>query len=80
MLNFDSFTWSTASSKVYLSPSSLPLMIPAWKGHCLVIGFSKDVSGFVVLLYLSVLNVYYPLIGLLGQKGAIGGWKNRSLQ
>uniref|UniRef100_A0A1J3EU61 Acyl-CoA-binding domain-containing protein 4 n=1 Tax=Noccaea caerulescens TaxID=107243 RepID=A0A1J3EU61_NOCCA len=36
VLNFDSFTWSTASSKVYLSPSSLPLMIPAWKGHCLV--------------------------------------------
>jgi hypothetical protein len=37
VLNFDSCTWSTASSKVYLSPSSLPLMIPAWKGHCLVI-------------------------------------------
>ncbi|ESQ41861.1 hypothetical protein EUTSA_v10012828mg [Eutrema salsugineum] len=36
VLNFDSFTWSSASSKVYLSPSSLPLMIPAWKGHCLV--------------------------------------------
>uniref|UniRef100_A0A1J3CFY3 Acyl-CoA-binding domain-containing protein 4 n=1 Tax=Noccaea caerulescens TaxID=107243 RepID=A0A1J3CFY3_NOCCA len=36
VLNFDLFTWSTASSKVYLSPSSLPLMIPAWKGHCLV--------------------------------------------
>ncbi|KAL1197801.1 Acyl-CoA-binding domain-containing protein 6 [Cardamine amara subsp. amara] len=36
VLNFDTFTWSTASSKVYLSPSSLPLMIPAWKGHCLV--------------------------------------------
>ncbi|XP_010420635.1 PREDICTED: acyl-CoA-binding domain-containing protein 4-like isoform X2 [Camelina sativa] len=36
VLNFDSFTWSTVSSKVYLSPSSLPLMIPAWKGHCLV--------------------------------------------
>ncbi|KAG7551129.1 Kelch repeat type 1 [Arabidopsis thaliana x Arabidopsis arenosa] len=36
VLNFDSCTWSTASSKVYLSPSSLPLMIPAWKGHCLV--------------------------------------------
>ncbi|CAN8300524.1 unnamed protein product [Cochlearia groenlandica] len=36
VLNFDSFTWSTASSKVYLSPSSLPLMIPSWKGHCLV--------------------------------------------
>ncbi|KAG2273578.1 hypothetical protein Bca52824_056133 [Brassica carinata] len=36
VLNFDSFTWSTVSSKVYLSPSSLPLMIPSWKGHCLV--------------------------------------------
>ncbi|XP_023637396.1 acyl-CoA-binding domain-containing protein 5 [Capsella rubella] len=36
VLNFDTFTWSTASSKVYLSPSSLPLKIPSWKGHCLV--------------------------------------------
>ncbi|CAH8391996.1 unnamed protein product [Eruca vesicaria subsp. sativa] len=37
VLNFDSFTWSTVSSKVYLSPSSLPLMIPSWKGHCLTV-------------------------------------------
>ncbi|XP_010524754.1 PREDICTED: acyl-CoA-binding domain-containing protein 4 [Tarenaya hassleriana] len=36
VLNFDTFTWAAASSKVYLSPSSLPLKIPAWKGHCLV--------------------------------------------
>ncbi|KAM3707629.1 hypothetical protein ACB098_02G039900 [Castanea mollissima] len=36
VLNFDRFTWSTASSKIYLSPSSLPLKIPACKGHSLV--------------------------------------------
>lgn len=37
VLNFDSFSWTTSSSKVYLSPSSLPLKIPACKGHSLVI-------------------------------------------
>ncbi|KAH1146413.1 hypothetical protein AAZX31_15G091800 [Glycine max] len=36
VLNFDRFSWTTASSKLYLSPSSLPLKIPACKGHCLV--------------------------------------------
>ncbi|KAK4759248.1 hypothetical protein SAY87_022379 [Trapa incisa] len=36
VLNFDQFSWSTASSKLYLSPSSLPLKIPACKGHSLV--------------------------------------------
>uniref|UniRef100_A0A6J1C8V2 Acyl-CoA-binding domain-containing protein 5 n=1 Tax=Momordica charantia TaxID=3673 RepID=A0A6J1C8V2_MOMCH len=36
VLNFDKFTWSRASSKLYLSPSSLPLKIPACKGHSLV--------------------------------------------
>lgn len=36
MLNFDSFSWTTASSKLYLSPTSLPLKIPACKGHSLV--------------------------------------------
>ncbi|XP_004486044.1 uncharacterized protein [Cicer arietinum] len=36
VLNFDTFSWTTASSKLYLSPSSLPLQIPACKGHCLV--------------------------------------------
>ncbi|GLU08345.1 hypothetical protein SLE2022_252630 [Rubroshorea leprosula] len=36
VLNFDNFTWSTASSKLYLSPSSLPLKIPACMGHSLV--------------------------------------------
>ncbi|KAG7028961.1 Acyl-CoA-binding domain-containing protein 4 [Cucurbita argyrosperma subsp. argyrosperma] len=36
VLNFDKYTWSTASSKLYLSPSSLPLKIPACKGHSLV--------------------------------------------
>ncbi|WVY94950.1 hypothetical protein V8G54_034038 [Vigna mungo] len=36
VLNFDRFLWTTASSKLYLSPSSLPLKIPACKGHCLV--------------------------------------------
>ncbi|XP_050220345.1 acyl-CoA-binding domain-containing protein 4 isoform X2 [Mercurialis annua] len=36
VLNFDHFTWTTISSKLYLSPSSLPLKIPACKGHSLV--------------------------------------------
>ncbi|QCD77005.1 acyl-CoA-binding domain-containing protein 6-like [Vigna unguiculata] len=36
VLNFDRFLWTMASSKLYLSPSSLPLKIPACKGHCLV--------------------------------------------
>ncbi|CAN1807088.1 Acyl-CoA-binding domain-containing protein 6 [Linum perenne] len=36
VLNFDLFTWTTVSSKLYLSPTSLPLKIPACKGHCLV--------------------------------------------
>ncbi|CAN1164468.1 Acyl-CoA-binding domain-containing protein 6 [Linum perenne] len=36
VLNFDKFTWTTASSKLYLSPSRMPLKIPACKGHCLV--------------------------------------------
>lgn len=36
VLNFETFSWTTASSKLYLSPSSLPLKIPACKGHSLV--------------------------------------------
>ncbi|XP_034895746.1 uncharacterized protein [Populus alba] len=36
VLKFDQFTWTTISSKLYLSPSSLPLKIPACRGHCLV--------------------------------------------
>ncbi|KAF9605346.1 hypothetical protein IFM89_016481 [Coptis chinensis] len=36
VLNFEKFTWTTASSKLYLSPTSLPLKSPACKGHCLV--------------------------------------------
>ncbi|GAB4851249.1 hypothetical protein Ancab_030546 [Ancistrocladus abbreviatus] len=36
VLNFDQFSWTTASSKIYLSPTSLPLKIPACKGHSLV--------------------------------------------
>ncbi|XWS53656.1 hypothetical protein CRYUN_Cryun10bG0019500 [Craigia yunnanensis] len=36
VLNFDNFSWTTASSKLYLSPSSLPLKIPSCKGHSLV--------------------------------------------
>lgn len=64
VLNFDSFTWSTVSSKVYLSPSSLPLMIPSWKGHCLVI----LIVCFVVL-YLLVLIVFFnPFVRSLGVK------------
>ncbi|XP_062108581.1 acyl-CoA-binding domain-containing protein 6 isoform X2 [Humulus lupulus] len=30
------FTWTKASSKLYLSSSSLPLKIPSCKGHCLI--------------------------------------------
>ncbi|KAG5011156.1 hypothetical protein AAZX31_07G232200 [Glycine max] len=36
VLTFDRFSWTMASSKLYLSPSSLPLKIPACKGHSLV--------------------------------------------
>ncbi|KAL3508060.1 hypothetical protein ACH5RR_033442 [Cinchona calisaya] len=36
VLHFDRFSWSTASSKVYLSPTSFLLKIPACKGHALV--------------------------------------------
>ncbi|KAK8709864.1 hypothetical protein V6N13_060865 [Hibiscus sabdariffa] len=36
VLNFNDFSWTTASSKLYLSPSSLPLKIPSCKGHTLV--------------------------------------------
>lgn len=36
VLNFDQFSWTTASSKIYLSPTNLPLKIPACKGHSLV--------------------------------------------
>ncbi|KAG4131863.1 hypothetical protein ERO13_D09G241100v2 [Gossypium hirsutum] len=36
VLNFDNFSWTSASSKLYLSPSSFPLKIPSCKGHCLV--------------------------------------------
>ncbi|KAK1428938.1 hypothetical protein QVD17_17778 [Tagetes erecta] len=36
VLNLENFSWTTASSRLYLSPSSLQLKIPACKGHCLV--------------------------------------------
>ncbi|KAK3009434.1 hypothetical protein RJ639_013183, partial [Escallonia herrerae] len=36
VLDLDRFSWTTASSKLYLSPSSLPLKIPACRGHSLV--------------------------------------------
>lgn len=36
VLNFERFSWTTASSRLYLSPTSLPLKIPACKGHSLV--------------------------------------------
>lgn len=36
VLRFDRFSWTAASSKLYLSPSSLPLKIPACRGHSLV--------------------------------------------
>ncbi|XP_057771991.1 uncharacterized protein LOC130991673 [Salvia miltiorrhiza] len=36
VLSFDRFSWTPVSSKLYLSPTSLPLKIPACKGHALV--------------------------------------------
>ncbi|XP_077218944.1 galactose oxidase/kelch repeat superfamily protein [Tasmannia lanceolata] len=36
VFNFDKVTWTAATPKVYLSPTSLPLKIPACKGHSLV--------------------------------------------
>nr|GME04611.1 acyl-CoA-binding domain-containing protein 4 [Ipomoea batatas] len=36
VLNFERFSWTSVSSKLYLSPTSLPLKIPACKGHALV--------------------------------------------
>ncbi|GMI70322.1 hypothetical protein like AT5G18590 [Hibiscus trionum] len=36
VLNFDTFSWTMASSKLYLSPSNLPLKIPSCRGHSLV--------------------------------------------
>ncbi|CAA3020983.1 acyl- -binding domain-containing 4 [Olea europaea subsp. europaea] len=36
VLRFDKFSWTTASSKLYLSLTNLPLKIPACKGHALV--------------------------------------------
>ncbi|XP_021751068.1 acyl-CoA-binding domain-containing protein 4-like [Chenopodium quinoa] len=36
VLSFDQFSWTTASSKIYLSPNTLPLKIPSCKGHSLV--------------------------------------------
>ncbi|KAG4948665.1 hypothetical protein JHK86_041904 [Glycine max] len=53
VLNFDRFSWTTASSKLYLSPSSLPLKIPACKGHCLVAR-----SGHTVVMANSVLILF----------------------
>ncbi|KAL2930298.1 Acyl-CoA-binding domain-containing protein 6 [Bienertia sinuspersici] len=35
VLSFDQFSWTSASSKIYLSPNSLPLKIPSCKGHSL---------------------------------------------
>ncbi|XP_039037876.1 acyl-CoA-binding domain-containing protein 6-like [Hibiscus syriacus] len=36
VLNFDDFSWTMASSKLYLSPSSLPLKIPSCKDHSFI--------------------------------------------
>ncbi|KAG4977654.1 hypothetical protein JHK86_037128 [Glycine max] len=53
VLNFDRFSWTMASSKLYLSPSSLPLKLPACKGHCLVAR-----SGHTVVMANSVLILF----------------------
>ncbi|KAL8213725.1 hypothetical protein R6Q57_003174 [Mikania cordata] len=36
VLDLENYSWTKASSRLYLSPSSLQLKIPACKGHCLV--------------------------------------------
>ncbi|KAM7467076.1 hypothetical protein LguiB_014638 [Lonicera macranthoides] len=36
VLNLDGFSWTTSSSKLYLSPTRLPLKVPACKGHSLI--------------------------------------------
>ncbi|KAG9129654.1 hypothetical protein Leryth_017732 [Lithospermum erythrorhizon] len=36
VLDFDRFSWGKASSNLRLSPTSLPLKIPACKGHSLI--------------------------------------------
>nr|DAD24112.1 TPA_asm: hypothetical protein HUJ06_025575 [Nelumbo nucifera] len=51
VLNFDRFTWTTASSRLYLSPSSLPLKIPACKGHGLLLEWL--LLKTVVVVYLN---------------------------
>ncbi|CAI0466711.1 unnamed protein product [Linum tenue] len=48
VLNFDQFTWTTVTSKLYLSPSSLPLKIPACKGHCLVLCVSWGKKALLI--------------------------------
>ncbi|KAK9139423.1 hypothetical protein Scep_009104 [Stephania cephalantha] len=62
VLDFEKFTWATASSKLYLSPKSLPLKIPACKGHSLVswgktvllVGGKTDHAGNAVTERISV--------------------------
>ena len=58
VLNFDRFTWSTASSKIYLSPSSLPLKIPACKGHSLVLLYVSTAILFCFVLFCSRIVIY----------------------
>ncbi|MQL71524.1 hypothetical protein Taro_003843 [Colocasia esculenta] len=48
VLNLDKLTWTAAVPKVYLSPTNLPLKIPACKGHALV---------YIVILSIWVSNV-----------------------
>ncbi|KAK1427034.1 hypothetical protein QVD17_15716 [Tagetes erecta] len=36
VLNLENYSWTAASSRLYLSPSSLQLKVPACRGHCLV--------------------------------------------
>ncbi|KAL5996015.1 hypothetical protein ACLOJK_026088 [Asimina triloba] len=53
VLNFDKLTWTSAAPKLYLSPSSLPLKIPACKGHSLAArsGHTVTRAGSVLILF-----------------------------
>jgi len=61
VVNFDRFSWATASSKTYLSPSSLPRKIPACKGHSLVISISHLYDLLYGFALLCISNLNYSL-------------------
>lgn len=54
VLNFDKFSWTAVSSKLYLSPSSLPLQIPVCKGHSLV--YKYMFLSIIVIIQTCLIN------------------------